>query len=112
MSEQQSEPTSGETGTIGTGPAAPDMSAAKAPVTAAASVEVESPRLAPEQEETSPGPDAPKAEMPKVEASKVEPAAEAPAVEAAKPETVNRRLHLALVRSGHPFPHPFLRPGI
>jgi hypothetical protein len=64
------------------------MSAAKAPVTAAASVEVESPRLAPEQEETSPGPDAPKAEMPKVEASKVEPAAEAPAVEAAKPETV------------------------
>lgn len=88
MSEQQSEPTSGETGTIGTGPAAPDMSAAKAPVTAAASVEVESPRLAPEQEETSPEPDAPKAEMPKVEAFKAEPADEAPAVGAAKPETV------------------------
>lgn len=87
MSEQQSEPTSGETGTIGTGPAAPDMSVAKAPVTAAASVEVESPQLAPEQEETSPRPDAPKTEMPKVEAFKVEPAkAETPAAETAKPE--------------------------
>ena len=92
MSEQQSEPTSGETGTIGTGPAAPDMSAAKAPVTAAASVE--SPRLAPEQEETSPKPDAPKAEMPKAEmpkaeAFKVEPVkAESPAAEAARSETV------------------------
>ena len=94
MSEQQSEPTSGETGTIGTGPAAPDMSAAKPPVTAA-SIEVESPRLAPEQEETSPGPDAPKAEMsnpempkvemPKVEAFKAEPVkAETPAAETVK----------------------------
>ena len=76
MSEQQSEPTSGETGTIGTGPAAPDMSQPKAPVTAAASVEVESPLLAPDQEETSPKPDAPremtKVELPKVEAPKVE----------------------------------------
>ena len=84
MSEQQSEPTSGETRTIGTGPAAPEMSGAKAPV---ASVEVESPRLAPEQEETSPRPDAPKAEMPKVEAFKVEPAkAEAVKAETAKAE--------------------------
>ena len=88
MSEQQSEPTSGETGSVGAGPAAPDMCAAKAPVTAA-SVEVESPRLAPEQEETSPGPDAPKAEMLKVEAFKVEPAkAETPDAETAKTETV------------------------
>lgn len=93
MSEQQSEPASGETGSIGTEPAAPEMSAAKAPVTAAASVEVKSPRLAPEQKETSPRPDAPKAEMPKaempkVEAFKVEPAkAETPAAETAKPET-------------------------
>ena len=83
MSEQQSEPTSGETGNIGTGPAAPDLSVAKAPVTVAASVEVESPRLVPEQEETSP-----KAEMPKMEAFKVEPVkAETPAVETAKAET-------------------------
>jgi hypothetical protein len=86
VSEQQSEPTSGETGTIGTGPAAPDMSAAKSPMMAAASVE--SPRLAPEQEETSPKPDAPKAEMPKAEAFKVEPVkAETPAAETAKTET-------------------------
>jgi len=61
-------------------------------VTAAASVE--SPRLAPEQEETSPKPDAPKAEMPKAEmpkaeAFKVEPVkAESPAAEAAKAEPV------------------------
>ena len=89
MSQQQSEPTSGETGTIGTGPAAPDMSAVKAPVTAAASVEVESPRLAPEQEETSPKLDAHKAEMPKVEAFKVEPVkADTPVAETAKAEGV------------------------
>lgn len=98
MSEQQSEPTSGETGTVGTGPAAPDMSVAKEPVTATTSVEVESPRLAPDQEETTPKPDAPKleilkaempkAEMPKVETFKVEPVkAEAPEAETAKTAT-------------------------
>ena len=88
MSEQQSEPTSGETGTIGAGPAALDTSAVKASVAAAASVEVESPRLAPEQEETSPKPDAPKGEMPKVAVFKVEPAkAETPAAETAKAES-------------------------
>ena len=79
MSEQPSEPISGETGTNGTGPAAPDM-----PVTAAS---VESPQLAPEQEETSPRPDAPKAAMPKAEAFKVEPVkAEMPKVEPFKVE--------------------------
>lgn len=66
MSDLKSEPTSAETGTVGAGVAASDMSA---PMTAAA--EVESPRLAPEQEETSPKADtkadAPKAEMPKAE---------------------------------------------
>ena len=62
MSEQQSEATSGETGSVGAGPAAPDMSAAKEPVTAA----IESPMLAPDQEETSPKPDAPKVEATKV----------------------------------------------
>ena len=74
MSEQQSEPTSGETGSVGAGPAAPDTSPPKEPVTAAASVEVESPRLA---EETTPQPDAPQMEAvtvepPKPDASKVE----------------------------------------
>jgi hypothetical protein len=74
VSEQQSEPTSGETGFVGAGPAAPDTSPPKEPVTAAASVEVESPRLA---EETTPQPDAPQMEAvtvepPKPDASKVE----------------------------------------
>ncbi|SDN75640.1 hypothetical protein [Afipia sp. GAS231] len=92
MSDLKSEPTSTETGTVGAGVAASDMSA---PVTAAA--EVESPMLAPEQEETSPKADTPKAEMPKVEpfqvdAPKVEaikvdaPKVEVPKVDAAKPE--------------------------
>jgi hypothetical protein len=88
VNDLKSEPTSTETGTVGAGAAASDMSA---PVTAA--VEVESPMLAPEQEETSPKADVPKVEMPKVEPFKVEapkaeaPKVEAPKVEAAKPET-------------------------
>jgi hypothetical protein len=82
VTEQQSEPTSGEIGSVGAGPAVPDMSQPKEPMTAAASVEVESPRLAPDQAETSPKPDAPKVEAVTVEPPKVE----APKVEAAKAE--------------------------
>jgi hypothetical protein len=93
VSDLKPEPTSAETGTVGAGAAASDMSA---PVTAAA--EVESPRLAPEQEETSPKADAPKPEMPKAEMPKVEPfkveaikveapKAEVPKVDAVEPET-------------------------
>ncbi|MBR1281750.1 hypothetical protein JQ597_06845 [Bradyrhizobium sp. AUGA SZCCT0177] len=83
VSEQQSEATSGETGSVGAGPAAPDMSAAKVPVTAA----IESPMLAPDQQETSPKPDAPKVEAPRVEASKLEATKVEPAkVEAATSE--------------------------
>jgi hypothetical protein len=86
VSEQQSEPISGEPGFVGAGPAAPDMSAPGASVTAQAADDIESPRLAPEQEETAPRPDAPK-EAVKIEAVKVEaPKVEAPKVEAAKPE--------------------------
>ena len=82
MSDLKSEPISTETGTVEAGATASEMSE---PVTAAA--EVESPRLAPEQEETSPKADAPKAEMPKAgpfmaDALK----ADAPNVDAAKPE--------------------------
>ncbi|MEH2523147.1 MULTISPECIES: hypothetical protein [unclassified Bradyrhizobium] len=94
MSDQQTQPTNGETGTLGAGPAAPDIPAPGAPVTAA--VEVEAAKLAPEQEETSPkadaakdGPkvdavsmDAPKVEAPKIEAPKAEP----PKIDAVKPE--------------------------
>ncbi|MET3843561.1 hypothetical protein ABIE49_005639 [Bradyrhizobium sp. OAE829] len=82
MSEQQSEATSGETGSVGAGPAAPDMSASKEPVTAA----IESPMLAPDQVETAPKPDAPKVEAPKVEAVKAE------AVEAAPPRIPGKLL--------------------
>jgi hypothetical protein len=86
VSEQQSEPISGETGFVGAGPAAPDMSAPGAPATAQAADDIESPRLAPEQEETAPKPDALK-EAVKIEAVKVEaPKVEVPKVEAAKPE--------------------------
>ena len=85
MSDQQPQPSSGETGTLGAGPAAPDMPALNEPVTAAA--EVEAAKLTPAQEETSPKPDAPKVdavkmEAPKVEASKAEP----PKIDDVKPE--------------------------
>jgi hypothetical protein len=96
VSDQQPQPISGETGTIGAGPAAPDL-CANEPVIAAGA-EVESARLSPEQEETSskvdvkadaPKADAPKAEPPKVEAAKVEPLkAESSRIDAVKPEAV------------------------
>lgn len=88
MSEQQPELVSGDTGSVGTGPSAPDLSAHSIPVTA----EVAAPALAPDQEETSPKADAPKVEAAKVETAKVEapkvaaPKIELPKVEAAKPE--------------------------
>ncbi|WOH51908.1 hypothetical protein [Bradyrhizobium sp. sBnM-33] len=90
MSDQQPQPTSGDTGTLGAGPAGPDKPALSEPVAAAA--EVEPVRLAPEQEETAPKPDAPKleaagTEAPKVETPKVEaPKVDAPKIDAVKPE--------------------------
>ena len=95
MSDQQTQPTSGETGTLGAAPAAPDMPAPNESVTAAAGVEAAS--LAPEQEETSPKPNAPKVdavktEAPKVEAAKAEaskaepPKIDTPKIDAVKPE--------------------------
>jgi hypothetical protein len=87
VSEQQPETVSGDTGTVGTEPSAPDLSVQSVPVTAAA--EVEAPRLAPDQEETAPKADAPKVEAPKLEATKVEaPKVEIPKLEAAKPEAL------------------------
>jgi len=99
VSDQQSQPTGGETGTLAA-LAVPDAPASNEPVTAAA--EVKAARMAPDQEETSPKADAPKAdtvsmEAPKVEASKPEapkidapkidaPKVEAPRIEAATPE--------------------------
>jgi hypothetical protein len=89
VSDQQSQPTSGETGTLGAAPAVPAMPASSEPVTAAA--EVEAARLAPHQEENSPKPDAPEVdavsmEAPKVEAKTGAPKIEAPKIDAVKPE--------------------------
>jgi len=87
VSEQKPELSSAETGSAGT-PAASE--AALGPVQAAA--EIESPGIAPNQEETAPKADAPKVEPkiePKVEAKvepKLEPKLEAPKVEAPKVE--------------------------
>jgi hypothetical protein len=104
VSDQHPQPASGETGTLGAGPAAPDAPAPGEPVTAAA--EVEAARLAPEQEETSPKPDAPKVdavkmEAPKVEASKPEvPKIEAPKVDAVKPESPRFPGNLTIMSPG------------
>jgi hypothetical protein len=89
VSDQQPQPTSDETGTLGAGPAAPDAPAPGEPVKAAA--EVEAARLASDQEETSPKPDAPKVDAVKMEAPKVEakadvPKIDPPKIDAVKPE--------------------------
>ncbi|WP_249779835.1 hypothetical protein [Bradyrhizobium sediminis] len=81
MSEQQAEQTSGESGSVSAGPAAPNSSAA-APETLKAATEVESPGLAPGQGEAAKL-DAAKAEAPKAETPK----AETPKAEIPKPET-------------------------
>jgi hypothetical protein len=92
VSEQKPELSSAETGSVGT-PAASEAVLGPAQATA----EVESPGIAPNQEETSPRADAPKAEAkvepkleakvePKLEAPKVEVKAEAPKVETRKAE--------------------------
>ncbi len=87
MSEQQPETVSGDTGTVGAAPSAPDLSLQSVPVTAAA--EFEAPRLAPDQEETAPKADAPKVDAPKGEAVKAEaPKVEAPKLEATRPEAL------------------------
>lgn len=81
MSEQQAEQTSGESGSVSAGPAAPNSSAAAAPETLKAATEVESPDLAPGQGE-APTLDAAKAEAPKAETPK----AETPKPETPKPD--------------------------
>ena len=61
VSEQQAEPASGETGSVGAGPAAPGMSDAPAMPCRPRRI----PEIAPDQEETAPKADAPKADAPK-----------------------------------------------
>jgi hypothetical protein len=78
VSEQQSEQTSGETGSLNAGPSDSRSPAANSEQVAASAPEisvVEAPRIAPDHE-------APKAEAPKAD----EPKAEAPKVETAKPD--------------------------
>ncbi len=84
MSDQQPEPINGETGTPGTGSAAPNGSTPAEPV--AATAEVEAPRIAPEPE-SAPKAEAPKPEAPKPQAAKEETVkADATKAEAAKLE--------------------------
>ena len=80
MSEPKSEPISAETSSVSTGPAASD--AAIGPVQASAAVE--SPGIAPNQEDTAPKSDI-KSDM-KADAPKVEPKFEAPEVKAEAPK--------------------------
>ncbi len=88
MSDQQSEPINGETGTPGTGSAASNVSAPAGPVAAAA--EAEAPRISPEQEESAPKADAPNVDAARLEAAPTEaskdeaPKADTPRVDAVK----------------------------
>jgi hypothetical protein len=71
VSEQNTEQSSGETGSLSAGPAVPNMSdvpAAPVAVSAQEPASVESPRIAPDHE--APMADAPKVDAPKVEAAK------------------------------------------
>ncbi|WKA29905.1 hypothetical protein [Bradyrhizobium roseum] len=83
MSDQQTQPASGEAGTPAAS-AAPEIAASNEPVVAAAGAEVA--KLATEQEETSPKADAPKVDAVGMEASNAEAKAEAPKIDTVKPE--------------------------
>jgi hypothetical protein len=82
VSEQQAEPTSGETGSLGAGPAAPtSLDAPGEPHAVSAQEKIESPDLAPTHG------DAVKADAPEAETAKADaPKSEAPKVDAAKAE--------------------------
>jgi hypothetical protein len=104
VSDEQPQPTSGETGALGAAPAVPAMPAPGEPVTPAA--EVEAARLAPDQEATSPKPDAPKVDAVKMEAPKVEalkaedPKVDAPKIDAVKPEAPRFPGNVTIVSPG------------
>jgi hypothetical protein len=90
VSDQQTQPAAGETGPLEAVSAASDIPASDVPAAVVAGAEKA--ELAPDQEETSPKPDAPKADTvhaqaPKVEALRAEPPkVEAPKIDAVKPE--------------------------
>jgi hypothetical protein len=88
VSEQQSQPTSAETGSVGTGSAAPDISAAREQLMMATPSLVETPVPVSGQEATALKPDATKVEAVKADATEAETSrTEAPKVEAVKAET-------------------------
>jgi hypothetical protein len=91
VSEQQAEPTSGEPGSVGTGPAVPPPSDAPGePVAASAPEKVESPNLAPGQGVTGKV-DAPKADAPEAEALKADgPKVDAPRADVPKGDPPKR----------------------
>lgn len=82
MSDQQTQPASGEAGTPAAASATPEMAESNEPVMAGA----EAARLAPEQEETSPKADALKVDPVGMETPKVDAKAETPKIDAVKPE--------------------------
>jgi hypothetical protein len=96
VSEQQAEHIQGEAGSAGAGEAAPKVSVSGKPfgTTGPAATVMESPRIAPDQEETTPRVDAPKIEAVKVEPARIgalnpeAPRFEAPKSEAAKFEAL------------------------
>lgn len=86
MSEQQAEPTSGETGSLGAGPAAPPSSDAPGePQAASAQDKIESPDLAPTHGDALKA-DAPKADAAEGDAAKADAAAKAEAPKADAPK--------------------------
>ena len=96
MSEQQAEPSSGETGSLGAGPAVPPSSdASSEPKAASASETIESPDLAPGQGD-APKADAPKADAPKADAPK----ADAPKLDAPKADAPRAPGKIMIMSSG------------
>jgi len=85
VSEQQAEPSSGETGSLGAGPAVPpSLDASSEPKAASAQDKIESPDLAPGQGDPAKA-DAPKGDAPKGDAPKADtPKADAPKADAPK----------------------------
>jgi len=101
VSEQQAEPSSGETGSLGAGPAVPPSSdASSEPKAASASETIESPDLAPGQGD-APKADAPKADAPKADAPKADaPKADAPKLDAPKADAPRAPGKIMIMSSG------------
>ena len=98
MSDQQTQPASGEAGTPTAASAASEMPVSNEPVAAAAGAEVAT--LAPDQEETSPKADAPKVDAVGMEASNAEAKAETPKIDTAKPEAPRFPGNVTIISTG------------